>query len=361
MSKDKNKITSKQLATLIISSQIGVGILTLPPVLAEKTGHDGWIAVLLSGIASLPVVVIIVILARRYKDKSLVKINYCLYGTYLGHILNFVFIIYLSAVTSLILRIFVEVIKINVLRVTPGEVITLFNFLPAIYMARYGFKAIARFANEVYLIVPIVLLYFFSITKEMRLTYLMPIGDAGIVPIMKGIFVALPMFLGIELIPLMYSKVKDNSKTLKYVILGHTYSTLFFTIVVAVSTLVYGETLLKIISFPLFLVFRIYKSTLFERVDLFFNAIWLPAMGTTSLVYYYSGFYSIKEMFQVKKERWPFVIYTAAIMLASRVPEDYAHTQKLLGLLGYLGMGMFVFLIFSTIFSFINKRGVAGK
>lgn len=361
MSKDKNKITSKQLATLIISAQIGVGILTLPPMLAEKTGHDGWIAVLLSGITSLPVVVIIMVLARRYRDKSLIKINYCLYGTYLGHIFNFIFILYLSAATSLVLRILVEVIKINVLRVTPGEVLTLFNFLPAIYMARYGFKVIARFANEVYLLVPIVLLFFFSIIKEMRLTYLMPIGDAGIVPIMKGIFVTLPMFLGIELIPLMYSNVEDNNKTMKYVLWAHTYSTVFFIIVVAVSTLVYGETLLKMMSFPLFLVFRVYKSTLFERVDLFFNAIWLPAMGATSLIYYYSGFYSIKEMFQVRKEKWPFIIYTAAVMLISRVPEDYAHTQKLLGLLGYLGMGIFIFLIFSTIFSFINKRGVVDK
>jgi spore germination protein (amino acid permease) len=361
MSKDKNKITSKQLATLIISSQIGVGILTLPPVLAEKVGHDGWISVLLSGIMSLPVIVMVMILSKRYRDKSLIKINYCLYGKYLGYIFNLIYIIYLSTVTSLILRIFIEVIKINVLRLTPGEVLTVFNFLPAIYIARYGFKAIARFANEVYVIVPIVLLFFFSIIKEMRLTYLMPVGDAGIVPIMKGIFVALPMFLGIELIPLMYSKVKDNSKTLKYVIWGHTYSTLFFTIVVAVSTLVYGETLLRMISFPLFQVLRIYKSTLFERVDLFFNAIWFPAMGTTSLVYYYSGFYCIKEMFQVKKETVPFIIYTGVIMLLSRLPEDYAHTQRLLGLLGYFGIVILTLLIFSTIFSFINKRGVVDK
>jgi spore germination protein (amino acid permease) len=361
MSKDKNKITSKQLATLLISSQIGVGILTLPPVLAEKVGHDGWITVLLSGVATIPVVVIIMILVKRYKGKSLIKINNFLYGTYLGHIFNFIYILYLTFVTSLVLRIFVEVIMINVLRLTPGEVLTLFIFTPAIYLARYGFKAVARFANEVYLIVPIVLIFYFFIMKEMRLTYLMPVGDAGIVPIMKGVFDAFPMFLGIELIPLMYSNVEDNSKTMKYVILGHTYSTLFFTIVVAVSTLIYGETLLKIILFPLFQVFRIYKSTLFERVDLFFNGIWFPAMGTTSLVYFYSGFYSIKEMFQVKKERVPFIIYTASVMLLSRVPKDYAQAQKFLGLLGYFGMGIFAFLIFSAIFSFINKRGVVGK
>jgi spore germination protein (amino acid permease) len=361
MSRDKNKITAKQLATLIIASQIGVGILTLPPSLAKEIGHDGWLSVLFSGIATIPVLIVIIIFAGRYKDKTLVRINCLLYGKYLGSFFNFIFIVYLIFVSALILRIFVEVTKITVLRLTPAEVLTFVLFIPSMYLARYGFKAIARFANEVYVIVPAVLIFFLMVASKLRVTFLMPVGEAGVAPIAKSMLIVIPMFLGIELLPVIYSNLEDTAKVTRYLIAGHIYSTLFFTIVVAVTTLVYGEVLLKQLALPLFQVFRIFRSQLFERVDLFFNAIWFPAMGTTSLVYYYSGFYSLKQIFRVKRESIPFIIYTAVVLMASRIPKDFAQTSKILGLVGYWGMGIFAFFMISCAFSFVNKRGVVEK
>ena len=45
----RNLINSKQLMVLIISSTAGVGIISLPYLLVQEVGHNGWIAILLSG------------------------------------------------------------------------------------------------------------------------------------------------------------------------------------------------------------------------------------------------------------------------------------------------------------------------
>ena len=47
--KDKPSISSIQLKGLIVSSVIGVGILTLPNTLGNISGKDGWMIILLTG------------------------------------------------------------------------------------------------------------------------------------------------------------------------------------------------------------------------------------------------------------------------------------------------------------------------
>ncbi|MBU3183198.1 GerAB/ArcD/ProY family transporter, partial [Clostridium psychrophilum] len=82
MDNRENNITSSQLMGLIVSIQIGAGILSLPANLAMVCGHDGWILILVYGILITAVIFLIIKLMNRYNNKSIYEINKLLYGKY---------------------------------------------------------------------------------------------------------------------------------------------------------------------------------------------------------------------------------------------------------------------------------------
>ena len=46
----ENKLSNKQIKALVVSTTVGVGILSLPNRLAIANGNDGWIPLILSGL-----------------------------------------------------------------------------------------------------------------------------------------------------------------------------------------------------------------------------------------------------------------------------------------------------------------------
>jgi len=79
-----NEITLMQYIILINGVQVGTGVLSLPRVLAEKAGTDGWIAILIGWIFSTISGVFIVKTAARYPEDTIYDILIRLFGKIVG-------------------------------------------------------------------------------------------------------------------------------------------------------------------------------------------------------------------------------------------------------------------------------------
>ncbi|WP_176431598.1 GerAB/ArcD/ProY family transporter [Anaerovirgula multivorans] len=358
---NKHKIKSSQLFVFIIAAQIGIGILTLPSIIVEIAGHDAWISVILAGIITSLALVIIMLLLNRYKDKSILEINKLLYGRYLGSIINLFIITYTFIAATLGTRIFTDVIKVSALKLTSPVVLTFFILIPAIYLAWYGLKAICRFANTLLVIFSLVVIFFLITHNDFRLTFLMPVADAGIGPITMAIIPSFFGFLGIELVTIIYPNITDKENAMKYALAANLFSMTFFVIVTGYSTGFFGEEMLKYMEFPLFNIARSYKAPVFERIDLFFVALWLPAMGSSILKFFFSSYYSINILFNIQKRGVLLSMVYISVVVLSRVPKDVVQTNQFLEVLNFIGIGFISFLCICYLLSFVNKRGVGIK
>ncbi|SCY31199.1 GerAB/ArcD/ProY family transporter [Alkaliphilus peptidifermentans] len=355
---NKHKITSAQLFVFIIVVQIGIGFITLPSAIVQIAAHDGWISILLAGIISTLVLVVIMLLLKRYKDKSIFQITVLLYGKYLGGVINLSIVSYTFIAASLGVRIFTEVMKTSALKMTPPTLLTFFIMLPAIYLAWYGLKAICRFENILLFVFAVVIVFFLLIYKDFRLTFLMPVGGTGIGPISMAIIPSFFGFLGIELIAIIYPNIYDKENAMMYAIAANLFSMTFFVIVLIFLTGFYGETMLRRLEYPFFNIARSYSAPVIERVDLFFVALWFPAMGSSFLNYFFSSYYSINTLFNINKREVFLLIFYIIVALVSRIPKNLVQTNELLEMLNPVGIGLMGFLCLSYLFSFINKRGV---
>ncbi|MFZ0369154.1 MAG: GerAB/ArcD/ProY family transporter, partial [Halobacillus sp.] len=66
----KTKLSRRQYFFMIVQTEIGVGILSLPYDLHSAAKQDGWISLLIGGVLLQIVLLVIWLLAKRFPDKD---------------------------------------------------------------------------------------------------------------------------------------------------------------------------------------------------------------------------------------------------------------------------------------------------
>ncbi|MDT8717994.1 GerAB/ArcD/ProY family transporter [Clostridium sp. 19966] len=356
MSEKLNQITSKQLISFIISSQIGLGIITLPSILAKEIGHDGWISVLLSGLAAIMIIFPIMKLLNRFPGKSILDINTILYGKIIGSILNLIFIIYLLASAGISSRSFGELINIIILQDTPQLVSYLLIMSPTLYFAAKGLKVICRFDNLLYFAHILIILPLLLVIKHVRFTYLQPVLQPGFLEVIKAVPCTIYSFLGFELITIFYPNVTNKEHTKRHVISGIAYVMMYFIIITAFSVLLFGEDKLKLIVFPIFYIEEATRVPIIERLDLFFIMVWVPTMAASVRAYFFSSYYCLTKVFHVERTKMLIAIVMIITVIIGRIPRNFESLFDYMGYNSVFGMINIGIILLSFLISCTKKR-----
>lgn len=358
MSDDRHQITSKQFFIFVISTQIGIGVLTLPSELTKNVGHDAWITVFLSGLLYTCISVLILMLMQRYSDKSILSINKLLYGKYLGSLFNFIVWVYLVFASAIGLRLFTEVIRITVLKTTPPLVLTSFVLVPTIYLTVTGLKNICRYASINILLHTLILLFLLLLYKHMRFSFLLPIFHSDVAVILSGIKNTTFAFIGFELIAIVYPHISDKENVMKNFIYANIYTTAFYTIFTIAIISFCGEVLTKNLIFPIFTLFRSYNAPVFERLDLFFIGLWFPAMASSFRNYFFSAYHLFISRITHFNLKLSSSIFIVLIIILSRLPKNFIEVPKYSNYLEIASYFLMAHLLLSLFLSFIFKKGV---
>jgi len=358
MNNPKDNINSTQMIVFILSSQIGVGILTLPAKLAEKAGHDGWLSVIISTSICSIIITIMILLLKRYRDKSIIQINNILYGKYLGTFFNLYFIFYFIITTAVIFRSLVDIIQITALNFTPALLLSFVIIIPSTYLCIYGLQPICRYSMLIYLVITVTLLFFLLVANNFKITFLMPLGESGLFKIINSVKSSVISFIGFELVSVIYPYISDKEKILKKSLIANFITGLFYTSIVLATTALFGENILKRLVYPLFSLSRTYNAPIFERLDLFYVALWFPAMIGSTKMYLYASNLAIRDLFKLQPKKIYIFLNVILIILLSRIPTNFFDVNKYSNFLSIMSISIMLFIVFSYFFSFINKRGV---
>jgi spore germination protein (amino acid permease) len=318
-----NLITSKQAVVFIMVTQNGVGILYLPSDMAGHAGHDGWIPVIISGVLSLMVSLAIIALCRRFEGQSILDINRIIFGKFISYILNTIFIIYLFLAAISNLGVLASSIGVWFFRSTPLWVLALYIMLPSVYLASKGLKGVCRFNFLIVITIPVLLSSIALNIHNLRLTNLLPVGVHGIDEIAEALPHTLFAYMGFEALLFLFPFIKDKQRIVKHVMIGSITVTLIFTGFVAASIAVFGEDLLAKRIVALVGLARMIEVPVFERVDLYYFAIWIAAMLLAVNAYLFLTFNTVKKVFKIKSK----IILLAGIafivlVFTSKLSED---------------------------------------
>ncbi|WP_235872319.1 GerAB/ArcD/ProY family transporter [Siminovitchia acidinfaciens] len=300
----KKQITQFQLIFLLIHAQVGVGVISMPFDVFLIADGDSWISVFLTGIILQGMVFLIWALMARFPSTNLYGIIQALFGKILGKAIIILYCIYFISIGSLVLAKFGYIIKVWMLPLTPTWLTLLLMTFTAYYIVKDNLQLMVRF----FVLSSVVIVVFIGLSayalKDANITYILPVGEKGLVPILKGIKPSIYSFQGFELLLLVYPFVQgEKNGVLKAATIANVFVTLFYSFLVLTSLLFFSPKELKLVPEPVFYLIKSFSFKMVERPDLLFTSMWIVLVATTfvNLVYGISlGFSHVMNVKEIK-------------------------------------------------------------
>ncbi|WP_221563609.1 endospore germination permease [Alkalihalobacillus sp. TS-13] len=322
----KNKpesITKYQLIFMILLTQIGVGVLSLPFSVQQVAGSDGWISVIIAGVVVQFLIFLIWLLGRRFPDKTIFGISEQVAGKVLGKVIIFTYVLYGILVVTLILILYENIIKLWVLQSTPRWIVLILMITTCWFLVKDRIRVIARFYMFVTIFIPLLfLLTLVAFPGVMEYRYLLPVGAAGMMNILKGAHAVLISMLGFEMLLLLFPYAQANDREiLKSVSIASGVTSLLYLYLVLVSFVVFSPIELKLIPQPVLYMLKAITFQVVERIDLLFIAIWIVVVGTSLMSYALFAAIGLQQLFKQKKHSKMLYIIFPVAFVGALIPQ----------------------------------------
>ncbi|MFD2611256.1 GerAB/ArcD/ProY family transporter [Paenibacillus gansuensis] len=354
----KEQITFKQFVFYIYKTQIGIGVLTLPRIVAEEASTDGWISILISWGVTLLIGIFIIGLLRRFPGHTLYEILPKLFGKVAGSALTLLWVVYSLFSAGVVLFTMVYIIQVWILRNTHFVVLVITYLLPIYLIAKQRLQVQTRFAEFVYistLWMPPLL--FFSL-RDANVLNILPIGKEGIGNVLKAVPYTLAPLLGFEGAYFLQPYLKDRSKALKGVTLAVSMAAVLYLFVVIISFLCFNENEIQDYFWPTLQLLKAITLPFIERFEIVFLAFYLTIVAQTIIPYLYYSAAGCSSLLKLRDHKWPLF---AAVILLIILSLSYEPDEQIISRLGsiqnWVGMGMaYAFPILIWLFAVLFKR-----
>lgn len=323
MIKGENRVAPYQFFFLIIQTEIGISILSLPYTVFALAKHDGWISMLLAGAITQLLILILWMLCKRFHRSSIFAIPGKIMGKWMGTVFLIAYYVYFSATASLILILFCRMLSIWVLPRTPHWVTMFLMVIAGVYITKENLRVLARFYVFVSVLIVILIAFIVYSFKDANYLYLLPIGQAGWQKILLGSKGATFSMLGFESLLVLYPLVKGtDSKKLKIASYANLFVTLFYVLIIMSCFLFFSPVELPLLPEPVLFMLKSFTFKILERIDLLFISIWVVTVATSFMTYLYMASTGLANLFGQRNHRRWVPIAALMIFIAALIPSQ---------------------------------------
>lgn len=363
---EKGKISVLQLAFLVVTIVISTADILLPSFVAREAKQDSWIAVIIATLSSVILINIILFLAARYPDKTLIQYACDILGSPLGKAVGISYILFFLITSSGVLSQIQELFVISFNPAAPVIVFGLVILLTAAYAVSKGLEVIARI-NQLLLPVGILILFFIAVIniKNMDFKNFLPILHKGFYPSFKGAFLVQAWMLESVVVLHFWPYVSRKRKarksiTLALLALGISLETGVLTIAV------FGPLTEKFVFPALEYVRSASLGPHMENLDITIMMVWIGGIFIKITVFYYLIVLGIAQSFNFNS--YKFLIAPVGILLITLTMTIAKPMPRLLHYLHYakpfqsLIMGFvvpFLLLVISIIRQRFGKTAIS--
>jgi spore germination protein len=340
-------ISPIQLVLLVFGTIVGVGFLTMPRGVIEIAREDAWLTIIIAGVLSLVALWLILRAARLFPEDTLIEYNVKVFGRIAGFLINLMFGLYMLFFTLTGVRTMAEVVRAQMLSLTPLETIIFAMLLTILYSAWDGLMPIVRI-NESGQPISFLLIIFFFLFAYLEADWFelrVPFAE-GLLPVIQPLPNTVYSYLGFEILLLYYPFVVIKEKSFRHAAAGIALAGSFYSFIVLGTLVTIGPDVAISQTYPVVTMAKTIEVVrqFVERAELLLLVLWLPLAYTTHLVTFYSTAFSMHRMFPAISFRWWMGLLVPAIYFLSLVPDnliemvewsDYVGNAGLFFLFGY--------------------------
>ncbi len=308
----EERITSRQLAGMVIFNVLGFGIFFIPAASAVVARQDAWLSFILATVIALGMAWFFAKVMSRFPGHTFYEIAESALGRWLSRALCLFVIGYFFLVTSYMLREFGELLLVTVMPETPIIVfIGLMSILVAV-SAKAGVEVLARtidFLLPIYIV--FIVAAVFLAAKDFSPSNLLPVGETGLLGIGAGAVPALAFLAKNSVFLILGASLNRPQKIARGVLGGLALAGFLLIASEAVLIMLFGPALTASSTFPLFELARyISLGNFIERLDSVTMLIWVIGNYCNISIFFYVSLTGLAWLFGLHDYRslvWPLV------------------------------------------------------
>ncbi|SHJ58199.1 GerAB/ArcD/ProY family transporter [Paramaledivibacter caminithermalis] len=365
MDRNNDVIMSSQLYSILVTTVIGIGILSMPRALAENVGPDSLIVLVLGSVLFLIIALLIQRLVTKFPNKTIIEMSANVLFKPMGTIIGFGYFLHLLISTVLVVRAFGEITKNFLLLNTPIEVIIISFLITVVYSVRSGIESIARLAVIILpmSIFPALFVMLVAI-PDLDFTYFLPILKTPLPKIIKTVPQIFFSFIGFEIILQLGFFVKDRKNIKKAAIKSILFISSVYFVFTAITIARFGIAETKILTWPVVTLFKSVDvpGTLLENVEAVIMATWLLSIFMSVAVSYYVATFLLSRILKSKEHNYLALFILPLVYILSLIPKNIVEVYEFLDKFANIVSITMIFIIpiFLLFISFLKRKSKKG-
>ncbi|BCJ85867.1 GerAB/ArcD/ProY family transporter [Effusibacillus dendaii] len=288
------QISERQLMMVGVSYVLVVTSLSLPAQIIGVARQDAWLAYFPAMIVAIVSLWLLSIVLKRFPKQDLFEAMIGRFRVW-GRVVAFLYVLFFFFVLLRDIRIFVDFINTVLLPQTPVIIISVLIFFTVAIIARGGIEIVARM-TELFLpiLIAVILIIPIVTVKDFEYHYLLPLFENGLLPTLKGSWLAVSYLGKIMVLPLIFSNPTFRFRQGFY---GLVLGVLLLEILIVLDILALGNNLSAHSVYPNYEMVRQIRLTDFlDRFDILIIGIYMPAMLTKISVSLYVVCHGLKRI-----------------------------------------------------------------
>ncbi|MFD3449390.1 endospore germination permease [Microbacteriaceae bacterium 4G12] len=309
-----NKITLMQYIFIINAAQVGTGVLSLPRVLAEKAGTDGWIAIIIGCFVSIIAGILMVKANERYPDSTLYEILIQLFGKIIGKAMIVIFMLYFAFYVWSVLVNGLLYIKAWLLPRTPDYIVMFLFSIPTFFVVRNGITVIGRYCELAFYMVLWIPLFFLIPLKDSNWLHLLPLLKEGWKPVLMTVQSTVFSFLGFEVAFFLYPFLQKKQHAVLGITIANTLTMLFYLFTTLICFSFFSPDGITDFNQPVLSLLKVIEFRFMERFDMVLLAVYLIVVSTTWIPTLYCAVFCSSQLLG-KQDHSSHVVVLLIIMI----------------------------------------------
>jgi spore germination protein AB len=303
-------------AYVVMSMQIGIGVLGFQRLISKDAGYDSWIMVLVAGLVTNLSVWLIYKICE-FVQGDVLSANVFVFGKIIGNSINTLFIIYFALTCVTVLGNLIEIIRTWVFLDLNPFSFALVYLLLGVYIVFGGFRAVSGVAFFATVIPSYLLLTFGFALWYGDFTNMLPVFDHSIGDMLKSGYHMSTSYLGFEVLLFFYPFIKKPGQSKKWVHIGLLVTTLVYTSLAVISFAYFPPALLERSIWATLEMWKIVRFPFVERFEYVGIANWTLIILPNVAVSLWAASRGIKRVYGIKQKKA--VLFIALLCLATVV------------------------------------------
>ncbi|MEI5907471.1 GerAB/ArcD/ProY family transporter [Bacillus spongiae] len=333
----QEKIHRYQLAIIIYMIQVGISIFTLPRIVAEAFGTNGWIALLFVSFIGVLNILLIGLVFHFGKDRTIFQLleksipKLLLFPIYIAIALLW------SCLAVLIAKDFELILRLLYYPTMPTSVFVIMALILTYWLVRSGIVHIARTTVIFMATIVIALILLFPLA-EFRLTRLTSFIFEGETSLFTGGLQVYFSFLGYELSLLLIPYLTKKKSAYKPVLFGHLLITFIYLITCFIAFGFFSFPQLLNDTFPLLTMFEYIELPFLERIEGMIFHLFIFEVLVTIILYFWGADQFFKQAIPKLSSRFSILILLIIAFILTLFIKITREVEKWIMIIGSGGI-----------------------